>query len=155
MAAPSSYTEATLKAYMHGVTGNLASKEILNWTVASGSYDEAVNEALLSYGTSDIATIQGADNLRLLRALARRELWRAVVQATAGQFDYRHADSGALYDRSQIHKHALAMLALATQDVADLGGSDVYEVEMYEITYADDLYTPYDSDGDNEWSRVN
>lgn len=155
MAYPSGYTEATLKAYMHTVlTTKMTGSEILGWSVASGDYDEAVNESLAVYGVDDITTISGRDNIRLLRAIARQELWRAVATATAGFFDYDHGDSDAVYKRSQVHKQAKSMLALAEAEVEALGGDSDYEVTGYEIEYTDDIYVPYESDSSNEWNRV-
>jgi len=155
MAAPASYTETTFKTYLHGRLGSLAS--VLKWNVADGSYNEAVNDALLAYGTADITTVSGAANINLLRAYGRYFLWKSVAEATVNEIDYTHADSGATYKHSQIHKQAKDMMNTAAADIAALGGDiSGYEVTAYDIEYTDDMYTALDAsiDADNEWRRV-
>lgn len=155
MAAPTSYTETTFKTYLDGRLGTLA--DALKWNVADGSYDEALNDALLAYGTADITTVSSAANINLLRAYGRYFLWKSVSEATVNEIDYTHADSGATYKHSQIHSQAKAMMDTAAADIAALGG-DVsgYEVSAYEIEYTDDMYTALDAsiDAANEWSRI-
>ncbi len=155
MAAPSSYTETTFKTYLDGRLGSLA--DVLKWTVAGGNYDEVVNDALLAYGTADITTVTSAANINLLRAYGRYFLWKSVAEATVNEIDYTHADSGATYKHSQIHKQAKDMMNTAAGDIAALGG-DVsgYEVIAYDIEYTDDMYTALDAsiDAANEWNRV-
>lgn len=154
MAAPSSYTETTFKTYLHGRLGALA--DALKWNVADGNYDEAVNDTLLAYGTDDITTINTAANVNLLRAYGRYFLWKSVAEATVNRMDYTHADSGATYKHSQIHKQAKDMMKLVADEIVALGG-DVsgYEITAYEIEYLDDMYTALDAsiDTPNEWSR--
>lgn len=156
MTVPTAYTETTLKTYMHTVLGALAAD--LKWTVAGGSYDEALNDTLFGYGQTDISLITGSANLQLLRAYARYFLYRSVAMATVGKMDYTHADSGATYKFSQIHKQAKEMMLVAADDIATLGG-DVsgYSVDFLDIVYTDDLYTAVDSSltAGNEWSRIN
>ncbi|MCC7017833.1 MAG: hypothetical protein IT564_11590 [Rhodospirillales bacterium] len=155
MAAPTSYTETTLREYLHGRLGSLAS--VLGWNVADGSYNEAVNDVLLAYGTADITTVSGAANINLLRAYGRYFLWKSVAEATVNEIDYTHADSGATYKHSQIHKQAKDMMKLVADEIVALGG-DVsgYEITAYEIEYTDDMYTALDAsiDSANEWSRI-
>ena len=155
MAAPTSYTETTFKTYLHGRLGSLA--DAFQWTVAGGNYDEAVNDALLAYGESDITQITTAMNINLLRAYGRYFLWKSVAEATVNEIDYTHADSGATYKHSQIHKQAKEMMQTAAAEIAALGG-DVsgYQVEAYSIEYTDDMYTALDAsiDAANEWNRV-
>lgn len=156
MAVPTSYTETQLKTYMLGVLGGLAGD--LKWTVAGGSFDESVNDALNGYGQTDISLITGATSINLLRAYARYFLYRSVAMATVGKMDYTHADSGATYKFSQIHKQAKEMMLIAADDIATLGG-DVsgYSVDFLDIVYTDDLYTATDNSltAGNEWSRIN
>lgn len=154
MSVPTSYTETTLKEYMHAVIGNMASA--LSFTVAGGSYDEALNDALFGYGQTDITQVSGSDNIQLLRAYARYYAWRLVAFNTAGEFDYTHADSGATYKRSQMHKQAKDMMQEALTDIEALGGDVVgYSVSVYGVQYTDDLYTADAvGDTDNEWGRL-
>ena len=155
MAVPTSYTETQLKTYMHSVLGGLSAD--LSWTVAGGSYDETVNDALNGYGQTDISLITGATSINLLRAYARYFLYRSVAMATVGKMDYTHADSGAAYKFSQIHKQAKEMMQIAADDITQLGG-DVsgYSVDFLDIVYTDDLYTATDNSltAGNEWSRI-
>lgn len=152
MAVPTDYTEEQLKTYMHGRLGSMAS--FLKWTVADGDYDEALNDVLFAYGQTDISLITGADNIRLLRAYSKFFLWKSVAEATINEIDYTHADSGATYKHSQLHKHAKEMMDTVADDIAVLGG-DVsgYAVGWHAIAYTDDLYTADDAtlSSDYEW----
>lgn len=126
MAAPSSYTEETFRAYLDTALGAVA--DVLGWTTGAGDYDEAVNETLLAYGVDDITSVRGRDNIRALRALGRAEIWRAVVAETASDFDFR-ADGGD-YKRSQIHTQAVEALRRAEDEAA-----------LYDDRYAVDVAT--------------
>jgi hypothetical protein len=134
MAAPTSYTETSLKIYMHTALGAVATA--LGWTVQDGNYDELVNETLLVYGTDDVTGISGQDNIRKLRTLARVEAWRAVVRETAGDYDFS-ADGGS-YKRSQIHAQAKMALE-AAQDEAALY-DDSYRVVIDQVKHVHDPY---------------
>lgn len=141
MAIPTSYTEATLAAYLNGQAGAVAG--LLSWTVAGDSYDELVADTLLTYGTDDISTISGTGNIRALRALARRTLWRAVIPALAGFYDYSTPDGFSEHE-SQLQKQAVASLSLAESDCAALGvAGDAYAVEVTPVRYVDDPYVWY------------
>ncbi|MCC6490679.1 MAG: hypothetical protein IT364_24550 [Candidatus Hydrogenedentes bacterium] len=102
MAIPTSYTEATFAAYLHSELGPVASS--LAWTVDAGDYDEAVNDALLMYGVTDIAGITGAENIQKLRLLGKLAAWRRVLEHTAGDHDF--SADGASYSRSQVNQMA-------------------------------------------------
>ena len=155
MAAPNSYTEEEFKQYLAGRIGSMA--DHLKWTVADGDYDEAVNDALLYYGQSDITKITGQDNIQLLRAYGRYAVWKSVAEATVNQIDYTHADSGATYKHHQMYDQALGMMKQAADDVAAAGG-DVSGliVDSVPVVYENDLYTAQDNslNASNEWSRV-
>jgi hypothetical protein len=142
MAIPASYSEATLKAYMHAVLAAVATT--LGWTVDGGHYDEAANEAVAAYGVDDVADVSGRDNIRKLRALARREVWRAVMQATASHYDLN--TDGASRDRSQIHAHAAAQYAMADAECEALGADALtgaaYQAGADTISYADPYGPP-------------
>jgi hypothetical protein len=139
MAAPTSYTEDTFKAYLHSVLGDVASA--LGWTVDGGDYDEILNETLLAYGTSDIAD---ATTIRKLRALGRVELWRQVMRDVAADYDFRTAD-GAQFSRSQIQEMAAANFNQELTDAAVY--DDRYQIETTTLVY-DDYYTPPDLEDD-------
>jgi hypothetical protein len=134
--APASYTEATLATYMHTVLGNTAAE--LGWS-APASYSEAINETLLSYGA---ATIDLATNVRKLRALARVEAWRLVVQQTAAEHDYSPGSGTVGFRRGQIQAQALAALAMAERDAAEY--DDQYVVTVSPVRRAHDPYVYLD-----------
>lgn len=139
MAAPSSYTEITLGQYMHGVLGPVAAA--LDYTEPSadaGDYQNAVDEALLNYGADAIADVSGRENIRKLRALARVQVWRQVIAAVTGDFDFS-ADGGR-YDRSQVHEMALKSLAIAEQEAMELGALPGYVVGVDAVQHIHDPY---------------
>lgn len=139
MAAPTSYTEATFKAYLHSVLGGVASA--LGWTVDGGDYDEILNETLLAYSVDDIAD---ATSIRKLRALGRVELWRQVLRSVAADYDFRTAD-GAQFSRSQIQEMAKVNF---NQELTDaMVYDDRYQIEAVTLIY-DDYYTPPDLEDD-------
>src|SRR5688500_72219 len=99
MAVPASYTEKTLAEFMHVSLGKTAKALAINFGPNdAGDYAEAVNDALLAYGTNDIGTISGFANIMKLRALARVYAWQHVVNNFATLFDFS-ADGGQ-YSRS-------------------------------------------------------
>jgi hypothetical protein len=138
MAIPGAYSDSTLKAYMHSVLGAVATT--LGWSVAGGHYDEAVNETVAAYGVDDVTTVAGRDNIRHLRALARREVWRAVMQATVSHYDL--STDGAQRSRSQIHTQAKEMFVQSEVDCTAYG--DAYTVGIDAIAYGDPYLPPED-----------
>ena len=141
MTTPTSYTEATLAAYMHATLGDVASA--LGWAAGTASYGEAVNETLIAYGAADIATVSGTEGIAKLRALARVESWRQVASYTAGAFDF--SADGATYNRSQIHAQAVKALALAEADAMRYGAYG-YEVVIQNVRDMHDPYAYIDDD---------
>lgn len=135
MTTPTSYTEATLAAYMHATLGDVASA--LGWASGTASYGEAVNETALAYGVDDITTITGRENIARLRALARAESWRQVMAYTAGDFDF--SADGASYNRSQVHAQAKAALQLAEADAMRYGAYG-FDVVVQNVR---DVHDPY------------
>ncbi|MFW6182848.1 MAG: hypothetical protein ACOC8X_03555 [Chloroflexota bacterium] len=115
MAIPTGYTEDELAQYMHETLGADDVARQLDWTPEEGHYDEAVFETLMAYGTDDIESITGLQNIRRLRAIARRELWRLVMQRTVHQRDTN--TEGGNDAHSQVHRHAREMFKMADKDV--------------------------------------
>lgn len=134
MAVPTSYTEDGLKAYMIAVLGAVA--EVLGWSVVGGQVDEPVIESLLAYGTDDISTITGLDNIKKIRTLARREVWRAVMDETAADYDFT-ADGGS-YSRAQIHKMAMENFMKAENEAAAF--DTTWAVQVHRVTHKNDPY---------------
>lgn len=135
MAAPSSYSETGLADYMHTVLGPVATA--LAYT-SPASYVEAVNEALLDYGTDDISTVSGRDNIRKLRALAMVQVWRMVVQQLSTDYDFSAGNS--TFNRSQMQKQAAEALSRAEQTAMTLGATPGYVVGIDTITHIHDPY---------------
>lgn len=140
MAYPASYTEQSLAEYMHATLGAMATR--LGWTVDDGDYTEAVNEAVAAYGTDDISGISGRDNLRKLRALARREVWRLVVQSLAAYYEF--STDGQSFKPNQMSEQASKSLAQAEDDCAALGiDNGAYNVTIDSVIYPHDPFSYY------------
>lgn len=130
MAIPTSYSEETLKAFMLAALSNLGAALGLT----ASSFNEAVNDALLAYGVTDIAQ---ATDIAKLRALARVAAWQVAVSAAAGDYDFS-ADGGN-YRRSQLHEQARKGLAAAEADAAVYSGENQATVGLM---IWDDPYQP-------------
>lgn len=139
MAIPTSYTESTLRDYMLTVTENVASA--LGWTATK--FTEAVNDALVAYGVSDITS---ATDIAKLRTLAKVEAWKAVVDGTAADIEFT-AD-GATFKRQQMHQQAVAALERAQAEAVARGyislepTIEVPAIEMGRMTFADAYTRP-------------
>lgn len=116
MPLPTAYTEIAFADYLASVLGEMAS--IIGWDAGSVQVIEAINDALLDMGESDITAVT---DFRGLRALGRRAIWRAVAQATAS--DYSFSSDGQRFDRQQINMQALALLKVAEDDCLKAGVS--------------------------------
>lgn len=135
MAAPATYTEQTLAEYMHSALGAMAGT--VGLTVEGGSYAEAVNDTLLTYGVSDIGD---ATDIAKLRLLARLHAWRLVVTYTAANYAFS-ADGGS-YSRDQVHAHAVSMVsALETEAAPHLAE---YQAVVQRVDYLHDPYVSRD-----------
>lgn len=120
--------------YMIDVLKEVA--DLLGWTSATSDLQEAVNETLLAYGVDNISEISGRENIRRLRAFARYQAWNAVVNATAGYYNFS-ADNGR-FDRSQINAQARENLKSAESDL--LTFTDQYRVGVDTLNYKNDPY---------------
>jgi hypothetical protein len=118
MPLPTTYSEATFADYLASQIQRVAS--MLGWDAGSVEVLEAVNDALLQYGTTDISTVSTPPDMDGLRALGRRAIWRAVVQATAGNYSFTDV-AQQKFDRQQINAQALAMLKIADADCQAAG----------------------------------
>lgn len=126
MAAPLIYaTEEALAEFMvRGVLRNVAAD--LNWTGLSDLQD-AVDETLLAY---PVASVELAIDIPRLRALARREAWKAAMEATAADSPFK-ADGGE-YDQAKMHAQCVKQWQLAASAAAALeeddetGGADPF-----------------------------
>lgn len=137
MAAPTTYTEKTLAQFMHLKLGKVAEALKLHLGAAdAGDYAEAVNDALLAYGTDDISTISTSANIQKLRALAHVAAWRHVVNNFAALFDF--SADGASYNRSQLFEHARQALQLAEE--AAISYTSIYKAKLIRVDHLEDPY---------------
>lgn len=134
MPIPTTYTESQLCSYMESVLAEVAA--IIGWDAGSPQVVEAANDALLELGVTDIAEVTTARRMRGLRALGRRAVWRAVVQAVSGKYDFR--DSDATFSRSQIQGMALEALKIAEVDCLEF--SPTYAATVVRISRPQDPY---------------
>jgi gamma-glutamyl:cysteine ligase YbdK (ATP-grasp superfamily) len=118
MTVPSSYTEANLKSLMVAELGNVGA--VLGWTTATAQIQEAVYDALIAYGVSAIADATDANKLR---AVAKREAWRAAVNGLVTLVTF--SVDGESVNRSDYLKNAREALELAEVVAASYGVSDV------------------------------
>lgn len=119
MAATAFTTELQLAKYMHDLLGQSGFGEQLNFDPDLGDYGEAVDEALLALGVSDITAVTNTQGLRQLRAAARVELWRMVMGRTAGK--HQRGFGGDARSEHQIFDHAKEMFGQAMKDAPRLG----------------------------------
>lgn len=114
-----SYSEAELKAYMHEVLGDEI-VQAFNFSVANGSYDEAVNESLYQLEVDEITELTGREAIRKLRVVARMELWRAVAGYTANHAVAVSVPNGS-YSGKSIHERAVSEFEKAKAEAESLG----------------------------------
>jgi hypothetical protein len=114
---PTAYTEQQLILYMAGILDeDKAVARQLGWTTAS-DYDEAVVETMLAMGVDDLAGVTGLASIRLLRAVARRELWRLVAQRSVQFVDATTEGGGE--EHSQLYEHARQMAEQAAAEAEE------------------------------------
>lgn len=115
MSIPASYTEKTLADFMHNTLGKVATLLGFESGVSdAGDYEEAVNNALLAYGATDVTGIEGTSNLTKLRALSRVAAWQMAVDNLAALSGFS-ADGGT-YNREQLHAMATKNLEKAQNE---------------------------------------
>lgn len=137
MPIPSTYTEKTLAEFMETTLGKCAKAlELHAAPNDAGDFAEAVNDSLLAYGTDDISTISGTDNLLKLRALARKAAWQYVVNNFAALYDFS-ADGGT-YSRSQLFSQAKQAMEQAERQA--LMYDPVYQASVVRLDHKHDPY---------------
>jgi hypothetical protein len=87
MALPERYTEESLAEFMHQEVRDLAGA--VNWSTANNSYTEVINDVLLALDATALDGFTGAEDLTTLRAVARREVWRAILKPLAARYNFR------------------------------------------------------------------
>ncbi len=136
MPTPTTYTEGAFAAYLAATLDGLA--DVLGWNADDRHVREAVTDALLEYDESSIGSITGGTNIRRLRALGRRAIWRAVVQATANF--YSLTDNGQKLERQQIHDHAVKALEMAETDCRAFGDDPSFVATLLTVERVRDPY---------------
>lgn len=129
-----SYSEPIFRAYLVSVLHEVAT--IIGWDTGSPQVEEAKNDALLDFGSTDISTVTSTRDMRALRALGRRAIWRAVAQAVSAKYDFSDAD--ARFTRSQIQAMALESLKLAEADCLEFNPN--YAVSVSRVSRPHDPY---------------
>jgi hypothetical protein len=137
MPFPTTYTEKSLAEYMHTMLGKVAKALDLHFDSSGpGDYAEAVNDALLAYGTNDIATIIDVAGIQKIRALARVAAWQYVVANFAALYDF--SADGASYNRSQLFKNAQESLKAAEQQALPYSAN--YQAKIVSVDHKHDPY---------------
>lgn len=109
MDIPARYTDEELKAFMLGEVGNLATVLELE----ADDFSEAVIDTLLAYG---VETLDKADDVAKLRALARVFAWKVAVDKSAGWYNFRSGQDQ--FERKTVHEQARNRLADAQAKAA-------------------------------------
>lgn len=130
MPLPTSYNEATLKAYMVRALGGLAT--VLG--IDDDSMAEAANDVTQACGVVDVA----AADVAQVRALAKVAALRVAQTTAAGWYDFG-ADGGD-YKRSQVNEQIEKLLAAAERDAMLYDGAGGYSVLTGTVRYTADPY---------------
>jgi len=122
MPLPTMYDETTFAAFVRDeVLREVAT--VMGWTTLTAiPYPAIATESVLAYG--GIATVGQATDIAKLRAFGRREAWRAVMEATAADYDF--GAESLTTRRSQVHQQAAALFRqadAATRVYAATGGA--------------------------------
>jgi len=137
MAVPAAYTEQQLIDFMHESLSDTA--KTLGMT-SPASYREPLNDALLAYGETNIASITGNENLVRLRALARLAAWKAALARASSRYDI--SDGQQALKRSQILPGIKEAIATAERDAAAAGAVPAgYAVVVQKVKRPHDPYT--------------
>jgi hypothetical protein len=106
MPVPTSYTEHELADFMAAELGKVAT--LLAYAVGAldaGSYQEAVNEAIIQYGAASIAL---CTDIPKVRALARVEAWKKACNDLVTY--YKFSSTGSVFERESVYKNAVESL---------------------------------------------
>lgn len=128
MAIPTSYTDDELKAYMLGTLEGVGPSSA--WAITA--FDEQLNDVLIDYGVTAIAS---ATDITKLRVIARVHAWRKLSRAVAGDVDFS-ADGGT-YKQSQLHDMIADELEKAEADAAVYAVSAVDTIVIGSMQYGD------------------
>jgi len=142
MPVPTAYTEPALGRYMLSVIDQVG--VTLGWDVTDLVVQEAVTDALLDYGDVPIASIAGSTEIRKLRALGQRAIWRAVVNTTSDY--YSILDNGQKLERQQVNAQARQSLVLAESLCDQVGATNTWAMSIHAISRPHDPYSVVEDD---------
>ncbi len=143
MAAPDLYTEKSLGEYMARRLGKVAKAlGLSSGPNDAGDFVEAVNDALLLYGTNDISTITGMDAIQKLRALALVAAWQYVVTNFVALYNF--SADGASYSRSNLFDQAKEALEMAKTEA--LVFDPAYSIRIRKVDHIHDPYAVRDTE---------
>lgn len=128
MPVPTSLTETQLKTFLVTELGDVGTA--LGWTTTTPQLVQAVSDAEVLLGVSDVAT---ETNIPRAWAAGRVAIWRAAIRSLGAQFQY--SADGQSYSRQQLQAMAKDSLAMAEADLAEQGGGASIKVDR--VTYAD------------------
>lgn len=112
---PESITDEELGQWMLRTVGARIAR-VLGWETLA-SVTDIIIDALVAYGVDTVAQV---DDVPRLKALARVELWRAVVEQTSGETYLAMPDGIRAYGH-QINQQAVRALAVAERAAAIYG----------------------------------
>lgn len=138
MAVSTTYTEVELKEYMHTVLGEVAT--VLDFSTAT-SYDESFNEVMYAFDEADVGNVSGIDDMRKLRALARREAWRTAMSEVTPRYDFESV--GQTLKRNQFYDNVRRNFQQAIADC--LNYDENWKARTHTLTYSDP-YQPLELD---------
>jgi hypothetical protein len=136
MSAPTVYTEKTLADFMAAELGKVAT--LLGYAVGAadaGSYQEAVNEALLWYGVTNVSQ---ATVILKIRAMARVEAWRKAANDLTTSYKFSSPDGS--FERQDVYNHALINLDRALVLAAEYDTTGVYAIAVTRSRPVNDPY---------------
>ncbi len=118
MAAPTSYSDASLAAFMVVELGPIA--DVLGWVPGTPRVEYAVYSVARSLG---VAAVSAATDMAGLEAVARLTIWQGAESALVTAIDIT-IDNESL-KRSQLSDHAKAMVIRYQDQCIRLGVGDV------------------------------
>jgi hypothetical protein len=137
MPVPLTMTEPGLEGLMVLSLGTVATA--LEWNELSPSLDEAVTDALILVGASDILTVT---DIAKLRAAGRLCAWRMAAGAVAGMVTF--AADGLSISLSDLQRATSAGLVQAERDAADHGIAPAMMARIDHVRWRHDPYAVLD-----------
>jgi hypothetical protein len=125
---------------MHSLAGDVAG--VFGWTMAQGSYDEPVNNVLLSLEEEDLDSFTSAEDLQMVRAHAAVRLWEKAVQQAAAKLSF--VADGVDLDRSLFQAMLEKNLAAARSELLPYDPN--YFVGVHRIPFRHDPYAYRDDE---------